>query len=306
VITDAITYGYFSGIGRCRVGRGVAAGADAPVAAAGQQPTTDEALAALVAGANPPLRPAEPSTQSVGYLSRPPFEVPADAVVINTPGTDDTTLYKRIDPMRGDLRTLNVVYPESLFPIISGKSGRLLPIFAPTYDQSTGIAFAHILEIAAALEDVSDTREVVYSGYSQGADALGDAATRLVADGLLDPATDQILLMSDPARAVGASCNSPPFALWWAWCSSWSVRTRTLPATRPIRRAAGHLGDRRGGPGRQLPMGLVPTGDLDGGQSCRLPGHPRAAGWSELRRSGRDRRCADVVQPERPNRLPHL
>ncbi|MBX7430684.1 PE-PPE domain-containing protein [Mycobacterium sp. Y57] len=172
-----------------------------------QQPTTNEVLAALMAGDDPALSAAEPSTSSTGWLTGPPFNVPDDppdaALVVNTPGTDDTTLYKRIDPMRGDLRTVNVVYPESLWPIISGKSGHLLPIFAPTYDQSVAIAVDHNLETMAGLKDASDKPYVVYTGYSQGADALGDAAVQGLADGYLDPATDQIVLVSDPRGPWG-------------------------------------------------------------------------------------------------------
>ncbi|WP_099024443.1 hypothetical protein [Mycolicibacterium palauense] len=175
-----------------------------PTAAAlAAQPTTNEVLAALMTGSDPDLGPAQPSTSSTGWLTGPPFDVPADTLVINTPGSDDTTLYTRIDPMRGDLRTAIVVYPEAVFPIISGKSGYLLPIFAPTYDQSVNIAVNHTIATMAGLKEASDRPYVVYTGYSQGADAVGESAARVYGHGLLDPTDTQIVLVSDPRSPWG-------------------------------------------------------------------------------------------------------
>ncbi len=181
----------------------VALSANATVALVASQQTTAEVLNGLMAGEDPALSLAEPSTSSTGWLTGPPFDVPAAALLVNTPGTDDTTLYRRIDPMRGGLDTVIVVYPQSLWPIISGNSGQWLPIFAPTYDQSVAVAVAHTLATMQGLQDASDKPYVVYSGYSQGADAVGEAAEQGYARGLLDPASTQVVLVSDPRSPWG-------------------------------------------------------------------------------------------------------
>ncbi len=181
----------------------LAVSANGAAAVVASQQTTQQVLDGLMAGEDPALSPAEPSTSTTGWLTGTPFDVPAGTLVVNTPGTDDTTMYRRIDPMRGDLSTVIVVSPQSFFPIISGNSGHLLPIFAPTYDQSVATAVAHNLATMEGLKDASDKPYVVYSGYSQGADAVGEAAEQAYAGGLLDPTSTQIVLVSDPRSPWG-------------------------------------------------------------------------------------------------------
>jgi hypothetical protein len=170
--------------------------------AAQTSPTSVDVLNALKAGSYPALSDARISTSTTSWLIDD-LGVPADAVLINTPGTDDKTLYPRIDPMRGSLNTAIVEFPQSLFPVVSGQSGAWLPIFAPTYDESVNLAIDHNLQTMRDLQAATDNPYVVYSGYSQGADAVGDAAERAYAAGLLDPSRTQIVLVSDPRSPWG-------------------------------------------------------------------------------------------------------
>ncbi len=127
--------------------------------------------------------------------------LPADTIVVVTPGTDDVTLTERIQPIIGTRETVIVNYPESFGPIIAGKSGTL-PFLAPTYDQSKNAAIAANLDIMQAFHDSGEHPLIVYTGFSQGADALGDAAEQAYADGLLDDKT-MIILVSDPRGPWG-------------------------------------------------------------------------------------------------------
>lgn len=124
----------------------------------------------------------------------------ADTVVIITPGTDDTGLQERTAGLLADRNGRIVTYPQSLWPITSGTSGALLPFLAPTYDESKGVAVDANLAIMRAFEGVD--RVVVYTGYSQGADALGDAAESANGEHLLNE-NSLILLVSDPRGPWG-------------------------------------------------------------------------------------------------------
>ncbi|WP_052960408.1 PE-PPE domain-containing protein [Mycobacterium sp. EPa45] len=170
--------------------------------AAQTPPTSAGVLNDLKAGSHPALSDARISTSSTSWLIDD-LGVPTGAVLVNTPGTDDKTLYPRIDPMRGNLDTAIVEFPQSLFPVVSGQSGAWLPIFAPTYDESVNLAIDHNLQTMRGLQAATDNPYVVYSGYSQGADAVGDATEQAYAAGLLDPSRTQIVLVSDPRSPWG-------------------------------------------------------------------------------------------------------
>lgn len=124
------------------------------------------------------------------------------AIVIVTPGTDDKGLQQRINRLVGDRESAIVKYPESIFPIIAGKStdGFGLPIFAPTYQASAQIAEDNNLAIMRALK--GHTGPVIYTGFSQGSEALGAAAERANGEGLLD-ANSVVVLVSDPRSPWG-------------------------------------------------------------------------------------------------------
>ncbi|MFT4125794.1 MAG: PE-PPE domain-containing protein [Gordonia sp. (in: high G+C Gram-positive bacteria)] len=127
----------------------------------------------------------------------------ASTIVVITPGTDDNGLDARTRGLRGNRQTIWIDYPESFAPVITGRSGALLPVFAPAYDDSRDIAIAHNLLVMAALRDDPEHPFAVYTGYSQGADALGDAAEAAVAAGGIDTAHSVILLVSDPRSPWG-------------------------------------------------------------------------------------------------------
>lgn len=124
------------------------------------------------------------------------------AIVVLTPGTDDGSFLERTAGISGTRLTYVVQYPESVGPIISGKSGKLLPFFAPSYDKSKQVAIDGNLSVMRALHANPAGVVVIYSGYSQGAEALGDAAEQGYAEGLLDGNT-LILLVSDPRSPWG-------------------------------------------------------------------------------------------------------
>lgn len=133
-----------------------------------------------------------------------------DAHVVVVPGTDDVR-YPRINGIVGGRESTIVTYPESFGPIISGKSGRLLPFFAPTYDQSRDVGTANTLSVMRAFQDAD--RVVVYTGYSQGSDALGNAVEQAAEEGLLG-SDSTILLVSDPRGPWGlkSRLSRTPFA----------------------------------------------------------------------------------------------
>ncbi len=124
------------------------------------------------------------------------------AIVIITPGTDDTSLLDRTAGLSGTRTTYVVQYPESVGPIISGKSGALLPFFAPSYDKSKEKAVQGNLAVFRALNDNPPGVLVIFNGYSQGADALGNAVEEAYAEGVIPPGV-LVVLMSDPRGPWG-------------------------------------------------------------------------------------------------------
>ncbi|MXP22956.1 hypothetical protein GIY30_16585 [Gordonia sp. HNM0687] len=131
-------------------------------------------------------------------------DVPGNAIIVVTPGTDDATLFPRIYPLMGSRTTLVVNYPESFGPIIAGKSGQL-PFLAPLYDDSKTVAIDRNLEVMRAFDAAASGGPplVVYTGYSQGADAVGNAAEIAHQEGYLDPSQTRVVLVSDPRSPWG-------------------------------------------------------------------------------------------------------
>ena len=128
--------------------------------------------------------------------------VPSDTVMVVTPGTDDTGLRPRTAILTADRTTLVVNYPQSAGPLIAGKSGQPAAQ-APTYDQSKEIAVQGNLAVMSAFKGDPNVTYAVYTGYSQGADALGDAVERAVKNGTIDPTKSLVVLTSDPRGPWG-------------------------------------------------------------------------------------------------------
>ncbi|AVM01686.1 PE-PPE domain-containing protein [Gordonia iterans] len=136
------------------------------------------------------------------------------AIVIVTPGTDDTGLHPRIDRIVGTRDAAYIKYPESFGPIIAGRSDAALglPFLAPGYVKSRTVAEQNNLAVMEALKDYGGV--VVYTGYSQGAEALGNAAEQGKDE--LGPNT-LILLVSDPRSPWGIKgwAKDLPFSDLW-------------------------------------------------------------------------------------------
>ena len=132
------------------------------------------------------------------YLS----DVASDAVMVLTPGTDDTGLGLRTAILTAGRTTLVVNYPQSAGPLIAGTSGKPAAQ-APTYDQSKEIAVQGNLAVMEAFQGDPNVTYAVYTGYSQGADALGDAVERAVKNGTIDPTKSLVVLTSDPRGPWG-------------------------------------------------------------------------------------------------------
>lgn len=142
-------------------------------------------------------------------------DLPDGAIMVVTPGTNDTTLIPRNLPYVGKRQTLIVNYAESFGPVIAGRSNTLAP-FSPGYDESKEHAMNQNLAVMAAFADMGEDRPfVVYTGYSQGADALGDAAEdpRAYDNDFLVPGKDMVVLVSDPRSPWGikAWLDTVPF-----------------------------------------------------------------------------------------------
>ncbi|MCX2755517.1 PE-PPE domain-containing protein [Gordonia sp. 4N] len=151
------------------------------------------------------FRPAEPD-DGLGpdWLSTTFPHVDGNTIVVVTPGTDDGTLYPRIRGLRAGRQVLVVDYPEALGPLVSGRSGAILPIFAPSYDASRDVAVDNDVTVMRAFAQQTEGQPyIVYTGYSQGADALGDAAEKAYAAGEIDVDNSMILLISDPRSPWG-------------------------------------------------------------------------------------------------------
>lgn len=128
--------------------------------------------------------------------------VTPDTLMVVSPGTDDTELYPRMRGMRGDRNTVVVDYPQALGPFVSGKSGALLPFFAPSYDLSRDIALRNNLAVMRGL-NTPGSPFTIYTGFSQGAEALGNAAEIAYRRGLLEPDGARVVLVADPRSPWG-------------------------------------------------------------------------------------------------------
>ncbi|QHD84914.1 PE-PPE domain-containing protein [Gordonia sp. JH63] len=152
------------------------------------------------------FRPAEPD-DGLGpdWLSTTFPHVNGDTIVVVTPGTDDGSMYPRIRGLRAGRQTLVIDYPEALGPLISGRSGAILPFFAPSYDASRDVAVDNNLKVMRAFAQQTDGPPyIVYTGYSQGAEALGNAAEVAVGQpNGIDVDNSMILLISDPRSPWG-------------------------------------------------------------------------------------------------------
>jgi len=138
------------------------------------------------------------SATAPDYLS----DVASGAVMVLTPGTDDTGQGPRTAILTADRTTLVVNYPQSAGPLIAGTSGKPA-VQAPTYDQSKEIAVQGNLAVMEAFQADPNVTYAVYTGYSQGADALGDAVERAVKNGTIDPSKSLVILTSDPRGPWG-------------------------------------------------------------------------------------------------------
>lgn len=120
----------------------------------------------------------------------------SDAIVVVTPGTDDTTLVDRVSPFVGGRTAAVVSYDESFWPVISGRSGAMRSLDAPTFNESKGMAVERNVAVMRTLKVANNSLPVTYTGYSQGAVAVGDATERAHDEGLLGE-QDEVYLTSD-------------------------------------------------------------------------------------------------------------
>ena len=139
------------------------------------------------------------------------------AIVIVVPGTDDTGLHPRIDRLVGSRQTGIVQYPESFGPVITGKSDTFLglPFFAPSYLASRTAAETNILAAMRAFESYDGA--VVYTGYSQGAEALGNAVEAAARQGTVLGPNSLAVLISDPRTPWGIKTWAGDLPLSGLW-----------------------------------------------------------------------------------------
>lgn len=128
--------------------------------------------------------------------------LPGGTAMLITPGTDDTTLRPRINPYVSNRLTLIVNYPQAAGPIIAGKSGKPA-LLAPSYDKSKDIAIERNLAAIDQIGRDTTVPRLVTNGYSQGADALGDALERAVASGTIAIPKTSAVITSDPRGPWG-------------------------------------------------------------------------------------------------------
>ncbi|MGV9478241.1 PE-PPE domain-containing protein [Gordonia aichiensis] len=203
-------------VGSAAVGCALCLGTVVPLAlssAAAQAgvPSAEETQATVNGlGADHVFRTAEPDDGAEkDWLTEVLKPGEGELLVVVTPGTDDGSLYPRIKGLRfNDRPTYIIDYPESIGPIISGRSGAVLPFFAPSYDQSRDVAVdKNLTAMKAFATQNGENPFVVYTGYSQGAEALGNAAEQAIAqngDGTaIDVNKSHILLVSDPRSPWG-------------------------------------------------------------------------------------------------------
>lgn len=194
-------------LGSSAVACAVCLGAVVPMAVASTTPATPVS-AQLAEAQGGVLRDWEAERVSDGlYLDRIVGDANgATTVVIVTPGTEDRSLYPRVGGLVGGHDATVIDYPESFGPVIGGRTDHLLPFFAPGYDESKDAAIAGNLAVIEQITKLDlylddDGPRVVYTGYSQGADALGDAAEQGRDFLLAQNAT--VVLVSDPRSPWG-------------------------------------------------------------------------------------------------------
>ena len=159
-------------------------------------------------------------------------------VMVVTPGTDDGNLGERIKRTVGQRKTLIVAYPESLWPFVGGKSSPVPPL-ADTYDVSKSVAIDNNL---AAMRTLAGTgAPVIYTGYSQGADALGNATEKALAQGID---------LSDAKIVLAADVRSP-----------WGIKAaaETIPGAPAVVKRFGITPDGARDPGRSAGADVTST-----------------------------------------------
>lgn len=194
-------------LGSSAVACAVCLGTVVPMAVASTTPATPVS-AQLAEAQGGVLRDWEAERVSDGlYLDRIVGDANgAPTVVVVTPGTEDRSLYPRVSGLVGSHDVAIIDYPESFGPVIGGRTDHLLPFFAPSYDESKDAAIAGNLAVMEQITKLDlylddDGPRVVYTGYSQGADALGDAAEQGKDFLLAQNAT--VVLVSDPRSPWG-------------------------------------------------------------------------------------------------------
>ncbi|MGO3702191.1 MAG: hypothetical protein ACTJG2_03330 [Candidatus Saccharimonadales bacterium] len=122
-----------------------------------------------------------------------------DTPVVFVPGTGDDGFVDRTAGRAGARDSYSVVYPESFGPVVTGnhEGSRLT---APTYDESVEIGTEATVEVFREIRGEGSPYQgaVLYDGYSQGSEILGNAAEQAYSEGLLSE-QDRIYLNSDPS-----------------------------------------------------------------------------------------------------------
>lgn len=183
----------------------ICAGTTAPMAAASILPLSPSVQSLITSGI---VTDDTRSGAATDYFTG----LPRETVMVVTPGTDDTSLRPRIDSYVANRTTLVVDYPQSFGPIIAGPSANSA-LLAPSYDESKKIAIEGNLVVMEAFRDDPSVTFAVYTGYSQGADALGDAVEKAISEGTIDPRKSLIVLTSDPRGPWGFKQGLEKFPL---------------------------------------------------------------------------------------------
>lgn len=128
-----------------------------------------------------------------------------DSEMVNVPGTTDSTFDSRVEPLVGPREHSTVDYVGSMGPITGGNRKGITKFgpLAPSYDDSAAEGTAAVEKSFSDHNSHGGQRQpVIWTGYSQGSEVLGDGAERAADKGEVAEG-DRILLLADPRSPWG-------------------------------------------------------------------------------------------------------
>lgn len=133
-----------------------------------------------------------------------------DSEVVDVAGIGDKTFASRVEPINGPRENSVVDYVGSMGPFSGGNRDDITQYgpFAPGYDESVAEGVDAVEKAFSDHAAQGENREpVIWAGYSQGSEVLGDGTERAVEKGYVGE-EDRVLLLADPRSPWGIQATS--------------------------------------------------------------------------------------------------